>query len=377
MINYFCNKETIEKNAMEQLSSFEDRGLNNISVFPDIHYCAEKNLPVGVAFKTTDKFYPLITGKDLGCGVMYLRFKKSDMLKPFNKTVHFNSFDKQSAQMTDDGLGGGNHFLSIEEGDDEFMYIICHTGSRNLGIELYQRFLKMINDFNYKEGIQDSFLPKENLNEELVKYYNSVIQFASDRRRDFVVKTFLMLFVNGYLQKSKSSYQVNNDYIKGSWKYLNNEGDIYGVEYKIQDSVHNHIRFNDNDIIHRKGATELIIGQECVIPLSMTRGSLIVKPKYDTYTLDLANYSCSHGAGRKLSRTDTLKHWNSGMKESERKAYRKEFPELLNKQGDFPKGYVQEFDFAYKPSEEILKNQPYLVKVAQTKPVVTVKFTEI
>ncbi|HWY35834.1 MAG TPA: hypothetical protein VNX68_14420, partial [Nitrosopumilaceae archaeon] len=69
MINYFCDIKEIESNAVEQLKMFETMGLENISVFPDIHYCSEKNLPVGVAFSTSDKFYPLITGKDLGCGV--------------------------------------------------------------------------------------------------------------------------------------------------------------------------------------------------------------------------------------------------------------------------------------------------------------------
>jgi tRNA-splicing ligase RtcB/release factor H-coupled RctB family protein len=93
--------------------------------------------------------------------------------------------------------------------------------------------------------------------------------------------------------------------------------------------------------------------------------------------LGKANYSCSHGAGRKLSRTDTLKHWNSGMKASERKTYMKNFFELLDKQGKFPKGYIQEFDFAYKTSDDILKLQPYITKVATTTPIATVKFTEI
>jgi tRNA-splicing ligase RtcB/release factor H-coupled RctB family protein len=55
----------------------------------------------------------------------------------------------------------------------------------------------------------------------------------------------------------------------------------------------------------------------------------------------------------------------------------KTFFELLDKSGNFPKGYIQEFDFAYKPSDSILKSQPYLIKVASTKPIATVKFTEI
>lgn len=375
MTNYFCDINQIEQNAKEQLDLFLQKGIDNISVFPDIHYCSEKNLPVGVAFSTVDKFYPLVTGKDLGCGVMYLKFKKEDYIKPFEKEKHYQAFDKVSYQMTDDGLGGGNHFLSLEEGDDNYMYIICHTGSRNLGIALYQKFFKMIEDFNFDEGINDSFLPIDYLSENLANYYNSVLNFATDRRKEFVFKTLAFLQHNGYV---RGDNKYHKDYLKMSYKLLDAEGKLNGVQYKIQDSIHNHLRFTDDEgIIHRKGSTELISGEEVVIPLSMTRGSLIVKPGYDTQSLEMANYSCSHGAGRRLSRIDALKHWGSGMKESERKQYKSNFSELLDKSGDFPKGYIQEFDFAYKGSQEILKSQPYLIKVASTKPIATVKFTEI
>lgn len=375
MINYFCNIQEIEDNAKEQLDLFLSKSVGDISVFPDIHYCSEKNLPVGVAFSSKDKIYPLITGKDVGCGVMYLKIKKADYIKPFNKNEHYRTFDKQSYLMTDDGLGGGNHFLSIESGDDGFLYVICHTGSRNLGISLYQKFVKMIDDFNYETGSVDSFLTKDRISEDLIFYYNSVLDFATQRRKEFVLKTLMLLQVNGYVNCNKNS--IDKNYLKNSYKSLDNEGYLNGTYYKIQDSIHNHLRFENDVTIHRKGATELKKGEEVIIPLSMTRGSLIVKPGYDEVMLNAANMSCSHGAGRKLSRMDALKHWSSGMKESERKIYRNNFSELLNRSGDFPKGYIQEFDFAYKNSEAILNSQPYLIRVATTTPIATVKFTEI
>ena len=69
---------------------------------------------INVAFSTEDYFYPLITGKDIGCGVMYLKISKSDWLNPFNKDEHYRAFNFAHIKMTDDGLGGGNHFLSLE-----------------------------------------------------------------------------------------------------------------------------------------------------------------------------------------------------------------------------------------------------------------------
>jgi tRNA-splicing ligase RtcB/release factor H-coupled RctB family protein len=90
-----------------------------------------------------------------------------------------------------------------------------------------------------------------------------------------------------------------------------------------------------------------------------------------------ALYSCAHGAGRKLSRFDAMKHWKTVLREKERKAYKLRFSELLGRNGEFPNGYIQELDFAYKESADILKYQPYLRKVTQTTPVVTIKYTEI
>lgn len=158
-------------------------------------------------------------------------------------------------------------------------------------------------------------------------------------------------------------------------------GKLYGTPYMIADSFHNHITFVDGEgtndgAIHRKGSTELKSRDEVVIPLSMSRGSLIVK-KGNEYEAGIALNSCSHGAGRKLSRFDAMKHWRTTLKEKERKQYRERFSELLDRSGEFPSGYLQEFDYAYKDSSDILIQQPYLKKVTQTTPVVTVKYTEI
>jgi tRNA-splicing ligase RtcB/release factor H-coupled RctB family protein len=108
----------------------------------------------------------------------------------------------------------------------------------------------------------------------------------------------------------------------------------------------------------------------------MSRGSLLVRPAAANMVKG-ALYSCSHGAGRRLSRFDAMKYWRTVLKEKERKAYKMRFSELLGRNGEFPNGYIQEFDFAYKDSTDILKFQPFLKKVTQTTPIVTVKYTEI
>ncbi len=339
---YYIDDTSIEDNAMQGLQLFEkDENISKIAVFPDIHYCSEKNLPVGVAFESTDVFYPLITGKDMGCGVSYLKIDKKNYLQPFDKNKHYKAFDKASMLMTDEGLGGGNHFLSLEE-SEKYLYIICHTGTRNLGIYMYQKMLSML-----EPGC--NFLPIEKATEEFIIEYDKILNYGILRREQFLTKTF--------------DFLVRNKYV------------VDKCEYEITTSIHNHLTFKDNKVIHRKGATELTQDHPVVIPLSMTRGSLIVKANKYTIPEETIS-SCSHGAGRKLSRTDTLKYWHS-LKKSDKNYYKKQFPELLNKNGEINNGHIQEFDFAYKNSDSILQLQPYLIKVDETTPIVTVKFTEI
>ena len=67
---FYTKKNNIESNALNALYKYSiDPAIIKMAIFTDIHYCSEKSLPVGVSFLSTDYFYPLITGKDMGCGV--------------------------------------------------------------------------------------------------------------------------------------------------------------------------------------------------------------------------------------------------------------------------------------------------------------------
>lgn len=342
---YFTDISNIEENALVQVQKLEqEEHVTNIAVFPDIHFCDEKAVPVGLAFATLDVIYPLITGKDMGCGVACMAIDKKYLLKPFNKKEHYNAFNREHFKMTDEGLGGGNHFLSLEE-DDKHLYVICHTGTRNRGIYMYQKNMSLLQEYG-----NDKYFTIDFLYDKYPKWfeeYDNVVMYGKQRREQFLDKTLQFLIRNKYVKLDKEP-------VKG-------------------DSVHNHIKNESGRWIHRKGATELN-NDVVVIPLSMTRGSLLVRQNYTTS--DNLN-SGSHGAGRKLSRTDTLKYWHSSLKERQRKEYKENFVELLDRSGNFAKGYIQEFDFAYKNSETIVQDQTFLKKITETKPICTVKFTEI
>lgn len=357
-----------------QLQQYAQRPfVNAIAAFTDIHYCAEKALPVGVAFQTADYCYPLITGKDIGCGVMYLKISKEYWLKPFDKRAHFQALYFAHQQMTDDGLGGGNHFLSVEE-DNESVYIICHTGTRDRGIALYQECLQLTRDYSLACGQQVDYMHRDFLPADFRRYYEQTLQFGYERRKHFCIKTLVFLQNANYIGCNKAA--IDKGYLGKSYKELAHAGRLHGTPYVLEDSIHNHLRFTDEGVIHRKGSTELAVGKIVVIPLSMSRGSLLVQTASQSLALPALN-SCAHGAGRRLSRFDAMKYWRTVLKEKERKSYKTRFAELLNRGGEFPQGYIQELDFAYKDDTDIFKYQPHLKKVTHTRPVVTVKYTEI
>jgi len=339
-INYFTPLTGIEQNALDQINDLAlDENINQIAVFPDIHYCDEKAIPVGLAFSTKAHIYPLITGKDVGCGVAYMKIPKQYQKKEFDKEKHYNAFYAAHIKMTDEGLGGGNHFLSLEQ-DEENLYIIVHTGTRNRGIYMYQKHYSMLNGKNYItiDEINSNF-------PEWYSEYNDVLFYGVNRRKQFLYGTLDFLVRNGYVE----------------------EKDFY-----MNDSIHNHIKKESDFWIHRKGSTELN-NDIVVVPLSMTRGSLLVKSTYEAGNLN----SCSHGAGRALSRTKTLKYWYASLKKKERNGYKIKFSELLDRNGEFSKGYIQEFDFAYKDTIDLMKDQYFLNQNTQTTPICTIKFSEL
>ncbi|MBC6699866.1 RtcB family protein [Hymenobacter sp. BT190] len=342
---YFTDCSAVEQNALQSLLAFEHQPtIGRIAVFPDIHYCSERSIPVGVAFQTTDVFYPLVTGKDMGCGVAYLRIPRAQVLRPFDKARHYRALEREVHRMTDEGLGGGNHFLSLEE-SAEYLYVIVHTGSRNLGVYMHQENVRLLQVHNPGQ----EWLPLDVATLAYQQEYERVLTYAASRRQEFLAKTYDFLRRNQY---------------------------VTGGTPVVADSCHNLLEFTPQGVIHRKGSTQLPASGEVVIPLSMSRGSLIVRVNPWHAAAEAALWSCAHGAGRQLSRTDTLKFWHS-LKKAEKDAYRQRFPELLNRQGDFDSSILQEFDFAYKDSDALLATQPHLIRCDETTPLVTVKFTGV
>lgn len=98
-ITYYIDENDIEDSAKTQLEKLSnDDNILELCIFPDIHYASEKSIPVGVAFKTDNLIYPLVSGNDTGCGVSYMKIPKKNYIKKFDKDKYYNALYKEQHQ---------------------------------------------------------------------------------------------------------------------------------------------------------------------------------------------------------------------------------------------------------------------------------------
>lgn len=250
----------------------------------------------------------------------------------------------ESAQYQLGTMGGGNHFIELQEGDDGYLYYMIHSGSRNLG---------------YKVG----------------NYYNNVAEdLCTKWRHDRVVKDQL-----AFLPISTAEY---NDYLKEMTLCLDfakaNHEKMQEILERILSSAIKNIEFENkwytrhnyaawehhhgrDFIIHRKGAIRAREGEEQIIPGSQGTASYIVRGLGNP-----ASYcSASHGSGRVLSRAKAKQTLD------------------INKELEKMKGIVHnitsteqldEAPSAYKNIEDVIKQESDLVTpVIKLRPLAVVK----
>ena len=163
-----CYASVIEEEAIEQIRrmcDYEFTAGSRIRIMPDVH--AGKGCTIGTTMTITDKAVPNIVGVDIGCGMYTVKLGKTDIdFAKFDEAAHFipsgmnvwegrqEHFDLEQLRCYRDlndtkrlerslgTLGGGNHFIEIDESADGEKYLVIHSGSRNLGkqvAELYQK----------------------------------------------------------------------------------------------------------------------------------------------------------------------------------------------------------------------------------------------
>lgn len=361
----------VDAKAMQQIENLTTLPFlfHHLAVMPDVH--AGKGMPIGGVLACTDAVVPNAVGADIGCGMCAVKTSwnveniTSEVLRkkvmsgirsriPLGMAHHEHPQDKaflpeghdvdsmiivkqrQEALLKEIGtLGGGNHFIELQRDTDGYLWIMLHSGSRNLGSRVgnyYNKLAEMLNarwHSTVSPDINMAFLPRGD--RAFTQFWNEMrycIDFAFCNRRLMMVRI----------------EEVLADTFKG-------------IEFEPMINIaHNYAAFENhfgsNVIVHRKGATLAANGTIGIIPGSQGTASYIVEGLGN----DLSFKSCSHGAGRVLSRSAAIKTLD--MAEEVKRLEAQGIVHAIRSQDD-----MQEASGAYKDIEEVINNELDLVKI--------------
>ena len=369
--------KTIEDACLEQLNGLVNNPAyenETIRIMPDTH--TGKGSVIGFTSTCDDMIIPNTVGVDISCGMLCVNLGKVDIdmqaldnlirLKiPSGLSVHegrvttFKELEKMNCfrNLKDSKrivrsigtLGGGNHFIELDRSESGDIYLVIHTGSRNLGKQVCEYYQKIAVDLCHG---------KEQLYEERERI---IREYKRQGRRDEIQKALRGLKCETvecnipddqcYLYGKYMADYLHDADICSEFAHLNRLtiADIIISKYfkgqSLKDyewfeTLHNYV--DTRHRIIRKGAISAMAGEKVIIPMNMRDGSLICIGKGN----DDWNCSAPHGAGRLMSRTkafdtitlDDFKQSMSGI-----------FTTSVNNDT------IDESPMAYKPMDEILE----------------------
>ncbi len=361
----------VEESAMRQIENLTTLPFlfHHLAVMPDVHM--GKGMPIGGVLACKNAVIPNAVGVDIGCGMCAVKTNwkvseiSAEVLRkkimkgireriPLGMSHHKEAQDEKylpeghdinsleivkrrqnSIRYEVGTLGGGNHFIELQRDEDDNLWIMIHSGSRNLGKQVGDYYNNMAATLNARwhsvvsPDIQLPFLPMGS--KEFGMYWNEMkycIDFALCNRK-------LMM---------ERIEEVLADALEGiAFEPMINIAHNYAA-------MENH--FGQNVFVHRKGATLAREGVVGIIPGSQGTASYIVEGLGNPNSF----CSCSHGAGRVLSRTMAIKTLDMAEEVAELEA--KGIIHGIRTQKD-----MQEASGAYKDIEEVIANETDLVKV--------------
>lgn len=283
------------KHQIETLCSEEFMRDVSVAIMPDVH--AGKGCTIGTTLVIKDKVVPNLVGVDIGCGVevaclgkVDIDFNKLDNVirkhipggvnirkfpHPMGKDIPLHALRCSGnlgidrANLSIGTLGGGNHFIEINENSEGVKFLCIHSGSRNIGNKLAMEYQAIANKKNSSKVNEKSLAYLEGVDFDNYIHDMKIIQeYASINRMAMV---------------SVIAEEMG-----------------FNIEYQFN-TIHNYI--DTENMILRKGAVSARRGEKLLIPINMRDGSLICEglgnPNW--------NYSAPHGAGRLMSRTQSKK----------------------------------------------------------------------
>lgn len=316
---------TLEEKAeaqIREMSQSDAYGDCLVRIMPDCH--AGAGCTIGTVISLRDRIVPNTVGVDIGCGMLVVHLGKGDIdlqrldrvvnneipsgfnihEKPVEEALLINrlhcreTIDSDIAQRSIGSLGGGNHFIEVDEGSDGEKYLVIHSGSRNLGKRVCEYWQKRAEDYCSRLGYDEQAIIARLKAEGRQREISAAIREAKEQAPKIDKE---MAFIEGedaekylYDMQLCQMYANTNRYVMSriicdamGWMHMN----IANFT-----TIHNYI-----DIKHRilrKGAVRALNGERLIIPMNMRDGSLICRGRGNIDWL----YSAPHGAGRLMSR---------------------------------------------------------------------------
>ena len=323
--------DVIEESATAQIKELCDQEFvrnEKIRIMPDAH--AGAGCVIGTTMTITDKIVPNLVGVDIGCGMETVKIKgKHIELMQLDKFIYRNipsGFDVRDtphryseqinltelkcakyvnldrAKKSLGTLGGGNHFIEADKDNDNNIYIVVHSGSRHLGVEVAKYYQEM----GYKKLVSEYVTNKRDENK-LIEELKS--QGRQQEIQDEIIKLRSsktipvpkhLAYVSGELFKDYiHDMRIVQQFAELNRKAIMDEI-LKGTGLKVEEqftTIHNYI--DTENMILRKGSVSAQQGEKLIIPINMRDGSLICMGKGNP------DWNCSapHGAGRLMSRS--------------------------------------------------------------------------
>ena len=324
-----CYAKVIEDAAVEQIQRMCDYPFtegSRIRIMPDVH--AGKGCTIGTTMTVRDKAVPNVVGVDIGCGMYTVNLGKAEInMEQMDAAAHFipsgtevwegrkerfNLLDLRCYRELKDvnrlerslgTLGGGNHFIEIDQSADGTKYLIIHSGSRNLGKQVAEHYQRLAVDLN--RGKEEYFRKKDAL---IAEYKaagrRSEIQAALKKlkweKRETTIPEDLCFVYGQYLEDYLHDVEICQRFARRSREFMA-EVILGRLGMKAEDAFHTVHNYIDTDeMILRKGAIAAHEGERVLIPINMRDGSVLAVGRGNPEW----NFSAPHGAGRIMSRTD-------------------------------------------------------------------------
>ena len=352
---------------------------SRIRLMPDIH--AGAGCTIGTTMTITDKVVPNLVGVDIGCGMETIRIRESHMeLQKLDKLIYekipsgfeirkkahpylskvnlselccAKHIDMLRAEKSIGTLGGGNHFIEADKDEDGNIYLVVHSGSRHLGVEVakyYQEEGYRVLNHADTASIEALIADKKRTGRQ--KEIQKELKRLKNLKRTDIPKA--LAYVSGDLFEQ----YLHDMKIVQHFAALNRQAMVdeivKGMKIHVEEqftTIHNYID-TENKIL-RKGAVSAQKGELLLIPINMRDGSLICLGKGNADW----NFSAPHGAGRLMSRAQAKQSFTVSE-------FKKQMANIYTTSVN--RSTLDECPMAYKGMQDILNHIGPTVEVVKT-----------